>query len=90
MTFSSMTPDILEEIDKARGRLAAATADYIVRLAAIADITTLTTGAHGFDYAVTVSHEDKPDLLPRLADLTYDIETEFGVQITTLAVCGSA
>ncbi len=40
-------------------------------------------------YAVTVSHKDKPDLLPRLWDLTYDIETEFGVKITTLAVCGS-
>jgi hypothetical protein len=87
MTFNT-APDILDEIDKARTRLAAATAEYIVRLATIADVTTLTTGAHGFDYAVTVSPKDKPDVLLRLGGLTYDIETEFGVKITTLAVCG--
>ncbi|MEA2665021.1 MAG: hypothetical protein QOI11_1965 [Candidatus Eremiobacteraeota bacterium] len=85
----STNPEIAQEIEKAQYRLAKATAEYIVRLAAIADITTLTTGDHGFDYAVTVSHKDKLDLLPRLSDLTYDIETEFGVKITTLAVCGS-
>ncbi len=83
------TSDIAQELDRARARLATATAEYIVRLAKIVDITTLTTGAHGFDYAVTVSHSDKPGLLLRLADLTYEIETEFGVQITTLAVAGS-
>jgi hypothetical protein len=88
MTLSTAT-DFAEEVDRARARLAAATAEYVVRLAKIADITTLTTGAHGFDYAVTVSHKEKPDLLLLLADLTYDIETEFGVQITTLALAGS-
>ena len=87
---SSTTLDIAQEVDKARVRLAEATVAYIVRLNAIVDITTLTTGAHGYDYAVTVSHEDKPALLPQLADLTFEIETAFGVKITTLAVAGNA
>lgn len=79
-----------EEGDITRARLTEATAAYIVRLKDIADISTLTTGLYGFDYAVTVSPRDKPDLLPRLADLTFDIQSEYGVVIKTLAVSRSA
>ncbi len=86
----TITPgyDVGEEIERVGHRLAKATAAYMVRLKDIADITTLTTGSHGYDYAVTVSHADKPALLPLLSDLTFDIEAEYGVAITTLAVAG--
>ena len=84
----TITPgrEVSEEIEKAGNRIARATAAYVARLKDIVDITTLTTGIHGFDYAVTVSHAEKPALLPLLSDLTFDIEAEFGVTIRTLAV----
>ena len=81
--------EVAEELERAGNRLAKATAEYMTRLKDIADITTLTVGAHGYDYAVTVSHADKPDVLAHLADLTFEIESQFGVTIRTLAVAGS-
>jgi hypothetical protein len=84
-----MTAD-MDDPDRIRSRFANATAAYIARLKDIADITTLTPGIYDFDYAVTVSAAEKPQLLPLLADLTFDIESEYGVAITTLAVTGSS
>jgi hypothetical protein len=89
MTITTTDGDVAEEVEKAGSRLARATAAYMTRLKDIADITTLTTGAHGYDYAVTVSHADKPEVLVGLADLTFEIESQFGVTIRTLAVAGS-
>lgn len=84
-----MTADA-EDPDRIRNRFANATAAYIARLKDIADISTLTPGIHDFDYAITVSAAEKPRVLPLLADLTFDIESEYGVAITTLAVTGSS
>lgn len=89
MTVTIPTPEVAEEVQKVAQSLASATAAYIVRLKDIVDVATLTLGAHGYDYAVTVSHADKPDILPLLADLTFDIEAEYGVTIRTLAVARS-
>lgn len=86
MTVTDVRGDAAEEVEKAASRLTRATPAYIARLKDIADIATLSRGSHGFDYAVTVSHADKPRILPLLADLTFEIENEFGVKITTLAV----
>ena len=88
MTITTTDGEVAEEMERAGSRLAKATAEYMTRLKDIADITTLTVGAHGYDYAVTVSHADKPDVLARLADLTFEIESQFGVTIRTLAVAG--
>ena len=88
MTIDVMNPEAAEEIDKATIRLAKATAAYMARLKDIADIRTLTTGAYGYDYAITVEPRKKLRVLPLLADLTFTIEDQFGVQITTLAVSG--
>lgn len=74
------------EIDYACQRYADATAAYMVRLQRIVgSLETLTTGSHGFDYAVSVSHTDKLRIMPLLADLTFQIESEFGATIKTLA-----
>jgi hypothetical protein len=83
MTLTPVDPVAPAELERAATRLANATVAYLVRLKDIADITTLTIGAHGFDFGVTVSHADMPDVLPRLADLTFEIEDEYGVHITT-------
>jgi len=90
MTMIVMNPEAAEEVDKATKRLAKATVAYIARLKDIADIGTLTAGAYGFDYAVTVEESEQLRVFPLLADLTMSIEDEFGVKITTLAVAGSA
>ncbi|HEV2738338.1 MAG TPA: hypothetical protein VGU66_07125 [Candidatus Elarobacter sp.] len=87
MTITTTDGEVAEEMERAGSRLAKATAEYMSRLKDIADITTLTVGAHGYDYAITVSHADKPDVLAHLADL--EIESQFGVTIRTLAVAGS-
>jgi hypothetical protein len=86
MTMMTMDPHAAEEVEKVSNRLAKATAAYMTRLKDVVDITTLTTGAHGYDYAVSVSQAAKPRILPLLADLTFEIESEFGVTIRTLAV----
>ncbi|MDB5092193.1 MAG: hypothetical protein JWO85_294 [Candidatus Eremiobacteraeota bacterium] len=86
MTVTDLRGDVAEAVEKAASRLTRATAAYIARLKDIADVATLSRGSHGFDYAVSVSHADKPGVLPLLADLTFEIENEFGVTITTLAV----
>jgi hypothetical protein len=90
MTIAVSNPEAAEEVEKAMTRLANATVAYIGRLKAIADIGTLTAGAHGYDYAVTVEQSETLRVLPLLSDLTMSIEDEFGVKITTLAVAGSA
>jgi hypothetical protein len=90
MTITVMNPEAAEEIDKAMTRLAEATVAYMTRLNDIADIGTLTAGAHGYDYAVTVEQSEMLRVLPLLSDLTMSIEDEFGVKITTLAVAGTA
>jgi hypothetical protein len=86
MTLTPIEPATAAEIERVATRLANATVAYLVRLRDIADITTLTVGAHGFDFGVTVSHADMPHVLPRLADLTFEIEDEYGVHITALPV----
>jgi len=90
MTITVMNPEAAEEVDKATMRLAKATVAYIARLKDIADIGTLTAGAYGYDYAVTVEQSEQLRVLPLLSDLTMFIEDEFGVKITTLAVAGKA
>jgi hypothetical protein len=89
MTVTTMNPEASEEVHLAALRIANATVEYIARLNEIADISTLTTGAYGYDYAVTVDPNEKLALLPQLADLTLSLEDEFGVKITTLAVSGN-
>jgi hypothetical protein len=84
MTVRRPNPDAMAEVEL----LAHATVAYISRLKDIADISTLASGSHDFTYAVTVPQNEKLALLPRLADLTMDIEDQFGVKITTLAVAG--
>ncbi len=86
MTVTDVRADVAEEVEKAASRMTRATPAYIARLKDIADVATLTRGRYGFDYAVTGRHADKPRILPLLADLTFEIENEFGVKITTLAV----
>ena len=88
MTITVINPEAAEEIDKAMTRLAKATVAYMTRLKDIADISTLTAGAYGYDYAVTVEQSEKLRVLPLLSDLTMSIEDEFGVKITTLPVAG--
>ncbi|MDB5070628.1 MAG: hypothetical protein JWM87_1739 [Candidatus Eremiobacteraeota bacterium] len=88
MTVRKTKSEAAAEVEGQTALLARATAAYIARLKTIADISTLTTGSHDFTYAVTVPQNEKLALLPRLADLTMDIEDEFGVKITTLAVAG--
>jgi hypothetical protein len=78
-----------EEIERTFLLIRYATAAYMARLKDIADLDTLRIGMHGFDYAITVRQEEKLALLPLLADLTMDIEDEFGVKITTLAQVGN-
>jgi len=77
---------VAEEVAVAAHQIADATVEYVARLNELVDIRTLTTGAYGFDFAVGVRSEEKLGLLPRLADLTFDIESQFGVTIRTLAV----
>jgi hypothetical protein len=73
-------------IDDACARYAEATAAYMVRLQRIVgSLETLTTGAHGFDYAVSVTTTEKLRTMPLLADLTFEIESEYGAVIKTLA-----
>ena len=88
MTVTAMPPEAAEEIEKTMARLARATVAYMTRLKDIADVATLAPGLHGYDYAVTVDERDFLQVIPRLAGLTFDIEDEFGVKITTLAVAG--
>jgi len=91
MTATTAAADPRVEIENATHRFAQATAAYMVRLEGIlGSLKTLATGSHGFDYAVNVSHAEKPRILPLLADLTFDIESEFGVTIKTLAVAQGA
>lgn len=90
MTVPMTAPALAEEIEKVGSRIAQATAAYVTRLKDIVDISTLAPGTHDFDYAVTVSHADKPRILPLLSDLTFDIETEFGVTLRTLAMAAIA
>ena len=71
-----------------RETVVAAVVAYIAGLAPLVDLRTLTSGAHGFDFAVTVPQDEKPDVLPRLANVTMDVEDRFGVQFRTLAVAG--
>jgi hypothetical protein len=90
MTATTAAADARVEIENATHRFAQATAAYMVRLEGIlGSLKTLSMGSHGFDYAVNVSHSEKPRILPLLADLTFDIESEFGVTIKTLAVAQS-
>jgi len=89
MTITVVHPEAAEEVDKAMTRLSKATVAYFVGLKDIADIGTLTVGAHGYDYAVTVEESETLRVLPLLSDLTMSIEDEFGVKITTLAVAGT-
>ncbi len=86
MTLTPMTPDFTEQVELAAYRLANATVAYIARLKDLVDITTLSTGDHGFDFAVGVNSADKPAVLLQLADLTFDIESQYGVSIRTLAM----
>jgi 23S rRNA A2030 N6-methylase RlmJ len=73
-------------IDDACARYAEVTATYMVRLQRIVgSLETLTTGAHGFDYAVSVTTAEKLRIMPLLADLTFEIESEYGAVIKTLA-----
>jgi hypothetical protein len=88
MTVRITNPEAAAEVEEKSALLALATVAYIARLKEIVDISTLATGSHEFTYAVTVPQNEKLSLLPRLADLTMDIEDEFGVKITTLAVAG--
>lgn len=88
MTVHVTNPEAAAEVEEKAVLLARATVAYMARLRDIADIGTLTAGAHGFDYAVTVPQSEKLALLPRFSDLTMAIEDEFGVKITTLAVAG--
>jgi hypothetical protein len=91
VTVTPITIDPAVEVHIAAQRIAEATAAYIVRLKGIVgSLDTLTTAAHGFDFAVTVDHADKLRILPLLAELTFDIETEFGVGIRTFAISGSS
>jgi hypothetical protein len=83
---TTLSAEVAEEVAVAAHQIADATVEYIARLNELVDIRTLTTGAHGFDFAVGVRSDGKLDLLPRLADLTFDIESRFGVPIKTLAV----
>ena len=78
--------EVADEVAVAAHQIAEATVEYIARLNELVDIRTLTTGAYGFDFAVGVRSADKLALLPQLADLTFDIESQFGVSIKTLAV----
>ncbi len=89
MTLTPIVPANALDIERAATRLASATVAYLVRLKDIADITTLEMGTHGFDFAVTVSQADMSDVMPRLADLTFEIEDEYGVQITTRPVAAT-
>ena len=88
MTLSRPVVSPEAEIQIAAERIALATAAYMVRLKDIADIGTLVIGSHGYDYAVTVNQRDKPVLLGMLADLTVEIDKQFGVAIMTEAVAG--
>ena len=88
MIMHVTNPEAAAEAEATAALLARATVAYIARLKDIVDIGTLTAGAHGFDFAVTVPQDEKLALLPRLSDLTMSIEDEFGVKITTLAVAG--
>jgi hypothetical protein len=90
MSVAELSPEAAKEVEEHAARLEWATVAYMARLGKIADISTLTAGAHGYNYAVTVPQDEKPQVLPRLADLTFEIEDEFGVKITTLAVAGPA
>ena len=83
---TTLGAEVAEEVAVAAHQIAEATVEYIARLNELVDIRTLTTGAHGFDFAVSVRSENKLDLLPHLSDLTMSIEDEFGVTIRTLAV----
>lgn len=86
MTLTTIAPGTGEDVEVAAHRLAEATVEYIARLKDLVDITTLSTGAYGYDFAVGVSSADKPEILLQLADLTLDIESLFGVTIKTLAL----
>src|ERR1700736_6803551 len=88
MIMHVTNPEAAAEAEATAALLARATVAYIARLKDIVDIGTLTAGAHGFDFAVTVPQDEKLAFLPRLSDLTMSIEDEFGVKITTLAVAG--
>ncbi|MBV8370454.1 MAG: hypothetical protein JO036_16215 [Candidatus Eremiobacteraeota bacterium] len=81
-------PEAVAEVAEKTTVLIRATVEYISRLNEIADLTTLTVGAYGFDYAVTVPVNEKLALIRKLSDLTMAIEDEFEVKITTHAVAG--
>ena len=88
MIIRVTNPEAVAEVEQKAAQLARATVAYMARLKDIADLSTLRAGTHDFDYAVTVPQDEKLALLPLLADLTVDIEDEFGVKITTLALAG--
>lgn len=87
MIASVATPDASAET-AFRTLYSQATTAYMAGLAQIADMSTLTTGMHGYDYAITVPQNEKLALLPQLAELTIAIEDEYGVKIATLAMAG--
>jgi hypothetical protein len=88
MTQSS-TIDPAVEIEISKQHYARATVAYLTRLREIVgSLDTLTEGGHGHDYAVTVRASEKPRIWGLLADLRFEIDEEFGVTITTLAVSG--
>ena len=85
MTVTPRPLDPAVELDVTICRIGKATAEYMVRLENIlGSLKTLTTGAHGFDYSVSVTPGEDLRIIPLLADLTFDIESEFGVTIRTL------
>ena len=88
MIVTELSTEAFDEVQKNTESVMRATVEYMCRLSQIADISTLSLGIHDYDYAVTVPQDEKPRILPLLADLTFAIEDEFGVQITTLAVAG--
>ena len=88
MIIHILNDDAAAVLEERTTVLMRATVEYISRLNDIADLSTLTLGAYGFDYAVTVPQNEKLALIPKLSDLTMAIEDEFDVKITTHAVAG--
>jgi hypothetical protein len=88
MIIHVINADAAAVVEEKAAVLLRATVEYISRLNEIADLSTLTLGSYGFDYAITVPQNEKLALLPKLSDLTMAIEDEFGVKITTHPVAG--
>lgn len=88
MIIHILNADAAAVVEEKAAVLMRATVEYMSRLNEIADLSTLTLGAYGFDYAITVPQNEKLALIRKLSDLTMAIEDEFGVKITTHAVAG--